>query len=239
MIPTRGNVATPAKPLEIAYRMKQLMQKLTGKVVAPSPAALPDRAYLAYTQTITALAAKLACVDGAPNQAEFSAFSALFAFERVETPLLTRMFIKHAQDHADDSLQYARSLMRMHVPATQREELLRRLSLLAAADGRMAPSEIECLYQISSIFNVAETHWRAMLAPHVGLSGATDAYSVLGLARRNTPEEIRARYTTLLRSSHPDQLCGLRISNATRGLLHDMTRAYVAAYESLAKQRKL
>lgn len=228
--------------------MKHLVQKLTSMLpsafspvasAAAAPHKAPDRAYLAYTQTVTALAAKVACADDAPNQAEFDAFSALFAFEKVDAHLLTRMFIKHAQDNAAGAAQFARSIAAMAVPAQQREELLRRLSLLAAADGRMNALEIDCLHQVAAALGIQDAIWRAMLAPHLGLSAGADAYRILGISRRITPEALRARYIELLRASHPDQLAGQNVSDATRTLLHDSTRALVAAYESLAKQRKL
>ncbi len=229
--------------------MKQLVQKLSSwlpssldalaSVQDPVVTRAPDKAYLAYTQSVTALAAKLACLDGAPNKAEFDAFSALFAFEKVDTHLLKRVFIKHAQENTDGFEQYARSIAAMALPAAQREELLRRLTLLGACDGRLSPIEIECLKEISDTLGLTEARWRETLAPHLGLGRISDPYTILGVNRRASLADIRARYVEMLRVSHPDQLASLRLSDATRELLHDYARVLVSAYESLAKQRKL
>lgn len=236
-------------PHDFLGHMKQLVQKLSSWLptsfdafagMSPEVATpAPDKAYLAYTQSVTALAAKLACIDGAPNRAEFDAFTALFAFEKVDAHLLKRVFIKHAQEDADGFEQYARSLAAMSLSATQREELLRRLTLLGACDGRLSPIEIQCLNDISTMLGLTTARWRETLAPHLGLVRGTDPYTVLGINRRASLADIRARYVDMLRVSHPDQLASLKLNDATRELLHDYARALVSAYETLAKQRKL
>ena len=233
----------------ILNHMKQLVQKLSSwlpgafdglaTVQDAAVTRAPDKAYLAYTQSVTALAAKLACVDGAPVKAEFDAFSALFAFDKVDAHLLKRVFIKHAQETADHVDQYARSLAAMKLSAMQREELLRRLTLLGACDGRLSPIEIQCLKDIADTLGLSQAVWRETLKPHLGLNPNADPYTILGVNRRASLADIRARYVEMLRVSHPDQLASLTLSDATRELLHDYARALVSAYETLAKQRKL
>lgn len=244
---TDFNPATTSN--DFLNHMKQLVQKLSSwlpssfdTLAGMQDAAVvraPDKAYLAYTQSVTALAAKLACVDGAPVKAEFDAFSALFAFEKVDAHLLKRIFIKHAQETGDNIDQYARSLAGMALSAMQREELLRRLTLLGACDGRLSPVEIQCLKDIADTLGLTTARWRETLAPHLGLTRGTDPYTVLGVNRRTSLTDIRARYVDMLRVAHPDQLASLKLSDATRELLHDYARVLVSAYESLAKQRKL
>jgi DnaJ like chaperone protein len=243
---------------DFSRQMKQLVQKISSFLPTAAHAlnawgaadfstgqsgikkAPTDKAYLAYTQAVTALAAKLACVDGAANKAEFDAFSALFAFDGIDAHLLKRVFIKHAQEEADGFEQYARNLARMPICTMQREELLRRLSLLAASDGHLHPLEIESLRKITLMLGLNVTYWRNLLAPHLGLAQAkANPWRVLGISRRADANEIRTKYHQLARMMHPDQLAALHLSADTNALLHAHFRAVVAAYESLAKQRKL
>lgn len=199
-----------------------------------------DRTYLLYTQSVTALAAKIACVDDTPNKAEFDAFASLFAFKKMDPHLLKRVFIKHAQDQADGYEQHASNLARMMISATEREELLRRLTLLAACDGTPNPQEIECLKQVSDMLGLTEARWRSVLLPHLGLAQPRmNPYRVLGISKRASVQEIKNRYHELAFQVHPDQLAAASLSTATRDLLEEYFRMLMQAYEMLVKQRKL
>lgn len=239
---------------DLARRMKQFVHKLSSILPLATPilglqkpaessqqptAKTPDKAYLAYTQMVTALAAKLACIDGAANKAEFDAFSTLFAFSDIDAHLLKRVFIKHAQDIQDDYSQYARSLARMPLSFMQRQEVMRRLALLIACDGTPNPVELEALYQCNCLLGLDETSWRNMMMPHLGMHQKASPYQLLGISKRSDLQEVKNRYHQIARLVHPDQISALPLSAATRSLLQDYFCKLAAAYESLVKQRKL
>jgi DnaJ like chaperone protein len=71
------------------------------------------------------------------------------------------------------------------------------------------------------------------------MSGADDAYSVLGLSRNASDDEIRKAYRQLVREHHPDRLVAKGLpkefvehANATLANIN-------VAYDRIAKERNL
>ncbi len=222
----------------VATLNRFLPASLAGAVLPAQPVrTAPSPSYVAYAHGVTALAAKLACADGIPVRAEFTAFDTLFAFDGLDAHVLRRLFLKHAQDDAASALQYARSLASLDLPLAQREELLRRLCLLAACDGLPNLAEIETLWNIASTLAVAEPQWRELIGAHVGLRAGAHPHEILGVAKRTSAEALRTRYIERIRQMHPDQLAGKQVAPAVQRLLEEVTRAVTAAYEILAKPR--
>ena len=71
------------------------------------------------------------------------------------------------------------------------------------------------------------------------LSGADDAYAVLGVSRRAGNEEIRQTYRKLVLEHHPDRLVAKGMPPEMIEQANRTLAAINAAYDRIAKERNL
>ena len=88
------------------------------------------------------------------------------------------------------------------------EDVLAALFAIARSDKAINARELDFLQRVHRHFNLAAPAWdRARGAtPRFRAEVADDAYSVLGVARTATDEEVRAAWKALVRANHPDSL---------------------------------
>lgn len=189
---------------------------------------------LAFQHAVTALAAKLVIVDGAADTRELDAFAMLFPFEGASAATQRALFTKHAQD-VSSPVQFARQILGMQVHAVQREELLRRLVMLAASDGVPNAQEIEWLRGVSVALEVPMQTFRALILKELNV--ARSPFEVLGVSRRASEEETRARYLQQVRALHPDQYAASGASVETLALLNERLATVNRAFETVMMER--
>lgn len=190
---------------------------------------------LAFQHAITAMAAKLAMVDGAPQASEYAAFDALFPFASRDALKLRSLFVKHTKD-ASSILQYARQIRAMGVDVEMREEILRRLLQLANCDAPMNAAELELLASVSRVWGMDKEAFRAQVNRFM-VAQTASPYEILRVSKRASMDEVRARYLEQVRVLHPDQYMAAGASTETVAILNDRLAAVNAAFEAITRAR--
>lgn len=201
-------------------------------------AAMLGRRDQVFAIGVTVLSAKLAKCDGAVSRIEIDAFKRSFAIPEQHVQEVGRLF-DSARDSASGFESYAVQLGQAF--SDNRgilEQVLGGLYQIAISDGPVNAVEADFLARVALGFGLdREASQRA------GRGGFTqpaeDPYAVLGIDKRASRDDIRARWKTLMRENHPDSL-------ASRGVPADMIAAASgrvarinAAYDSIKRERKL
>ena len=188
---------------------------------------------MAFTHALVALTAKVAAVDSAPNTAEFQAFSSLFAdADRVSTPRLRSLFMKMVGD-ASSPLQFARQLMSMTSDDSElHAEIIKKLLVIALADGALNALETNLLRSIAAVFGVSADAFSALVSRHPAQQSPHD---VLGLAVDATADAVRERYLARVQSLHPDRFQAAGASPDIIAQLSDQLAAVNAAYDEIKR----
>ena len=79
-----------------------------------------------------------------------------------------------------------------------------------------------------------QTHGRR---PTTAVNSLSQAYTVLGLKREASPEDIKLAYRRLLKQHHPDKLASKGVSAAELARATEKTREITAAYERIREAR--
>jgi DnaJ like chaperone protein len=190
---------------------------------------------MAFTHALVSLTAKVAAVDGAPNMAEFKAFSALFAdADRVSAPRLRSLFMKMVGD-ASSAAQFARQLVAM-TPGDRHlhVELLEKLLAIATADAPLNDAETDLLQSIAAIFGVTGSVFNALVA---GVPQRQSSYAVLGITANASADEVRERYLAQVQRLHPDRFQAAGASSDTVAQLSHQLAAVNAAYDDIKRQQ--
>ena len=198
---------------------------------------------IAYATAVISLAAKLAKVDGRVTPDEIAAFRRVFPIEDDEVGDVARIY-NQAKASTGGYEAYARQIsMLFQGDRYLLEELLTHLFELARVDGELNRAELDFLRRVATIFGFDQAAFenihRRFVASGRRMSGADDAYAMLGLSPGATDEEIRTTYRRLVREHHPDRLVakGLPaelVAHANRTLA-DIN----VAYDRIAKDRRL
>ena len=198
---------------------------------------------IAFATAVIVLGAKLAKADGRVTRDEIRAFKRVFGIADDDVGDVARIF-DQAKASARGFEPYAKQIAALfsHDPVLLGEVLIG-LFEIARADREINRAEVDFLRRVATIFGfdlAAFEQLRARFAATArDLSGADDAYAVLGLSRKARDEEIRQTYRDLVREHHPDRL-------VARGMPEEMVEranrtlaAINAAYDRIAKERNL
>lgn len=203
-----------------------------GADLATVRAATPERRQVASTIAAIALAAKMACADGHPTDAEFATFERLFRVPDGERANATR-FYRLAQGSTAGFEAYAAQAAALLGPGTPvLEDLLEALLMIATTDG-IHPGELEYLSVVANRLGFDEPAYARIRARHI--ASADDPYTVLGVTPGASLAEVRAAYRTLVKAYHPDRHMAagtppefLRVAEARMAAIND-------AYAMVAK----
>lgn len=192
---------------------------------------------VAFTVAIVALSAKMAKADGVVSQAEAEAFQAIFQTDPSEMRNAQRIFDLAKQDVAGFE-SYAKQIAQLLESEPQlKRDVFEGLFNIAASDGVLHQSEEAYLETVAGIFGIAPDEYRAIRARFV--DDPDDVYTVLGLKRSNTDDEIRAQYRRLVRENHPDALIARGVPKEFVDMADRKLAAINAAYEEIARERGL
>src|SRR5262249_9514720 len=191
----------------------------TGRDVAQSTTARPDpgqaetgnrermreRDEIAFTIGVIALAAKLAKADGTVTRDEVEVFKRVFPVPREEEANVGHLFNLAKQDVAgfDSYARQLASLFRSRPGVL--EDLLDSLFLIAKADNRLHPGELEYLKQVAQILGFSDGEFERIRASHFG-PDLEDPYVILGVDRSISDDDLKKAYHKLVRENHPDSL---------------------------------
>jgi len=191
---------------------------------------------VAFTIAVIALGAKMAKADGQVSRSEVAAFKEVFKVPAHETANVARVFDLAKQD-ARGFEPYARQVARMFRKGHPvLEELLDGLFHIARADGKIHDAEIAYLAEVARLFGFSEAEFARIREANLGPDKA-DPYTILGVKREMTNDEIRAAWRKLVRDNHPDRLIAQGLPEEFVTLANEKLATVNAAYDKVAKER--
>ena len=198
---------------------------------------------IAFATAVIVLGAKLAKADGAVTHQEIRAFKRIFRIDDREVGDVARIY-NHAKTSPRGFEPYARQIAALFgQDPVLLEELLIGLFEVARADGDLNPAEVDFLRRVAGIFGfntLAFERIRARFAAATrDMSRADDAYAVLGLTKKATDDEVKQTYRRLVREHHPDALVAKGMPQEFIEQANKTLAAINAAYDRIAKERKL
>jgi DnaJ like chaperone protein len=191
---------------------------------------------IAFTIAVIALGAKMAKVDGQVSRSEVAAFKEVFQVPAHETANVARVFDLAKRD-ARGFEPYARQVARMFRKGHPvLEELLDGLFHIARADGQVHEKELAYLAEVARLFGFTEADFARIREANVGPDKA-DPYTILGVRREMSDDEIRAAWRKLVRDNHPDKLIAQGLPEEFVALANQKLATINAAYDKIAKER--
>jgi DnaJ like chaperone protein len=198
------------------------------------------RRRVAFSVAMIALSAKMAKADGIVTQDEIRAFRQIFLVPQKEARNVARLYDIARQDTAGYEV-YAERLAAMcgsgHPNCAMLDDILDGLFHIAKADGVVHEREVLFLRRISEIFDIEAGHFDSILARHADM-GQADPYTVLGIGREASFEEIRKHYRRLVRENHPDRAIARGLPEEFVAIASTRAAALNAAYETIEKGRR-
>lgn len=195
-----------------------------------------ERDEIAFTIGVIALAAKLAKADGTVTHDEVEAFKRVFPVPREEEANVGHLFNLAKQDVAgfDSYAKQLASLFRGRPGVL--EDLLDTLFLIAKADDRLHPGELEYLRNVAQIFGFSESEFQRIRASHFG-PDREDPYVILGVDHAISNDDLKRAYHKLVREHHPDSLIARGVPEEFVRLATDKLASINGAYEHIQKER--
>jgi DnaJ like chaperone protein len=195
-----------------------------------------ERDEVAFTIGVIALAAKLAKADGAVTREEVDVFKRVFPVPREQEANVGHLFNLAKQDVSgfDSYAQQLAGLFRSRPGVL--EDLLDSLFLIAKADDRLHPGELEYLRHVSQIFGFSEGEFQRIRASHFG-PDHEDPYVILGVERSISDEDLKKAYHRLMRENHPDSMIARGVPEEFVKLANEKVAAINGAYDIVKKQR--
>jgi DnaJ like chaperone protein len=191
---------------------------------------------IAFTIAVIALGAKMAKADGQVDRSEIAAFKEVFQVPQSETANVARVFDLAKRD-ARGFEPYAKQIGKMfRKDHPVLEELLDGLFHIARADGKIHDAEIAYLAEVARLFGFSEADFARIREANVGPDKA-DPYTILGVTRAMSNDEIRAGWRKLARDNHPDRLIAQGLPEEFIALANQKLATINAAYDKVAKER--
>ena len=198
-----------------------------------------SRKQVAFTAGVIVLAAKMAKADGVVREEEIEAFHQTFnpiLRNEIKEAEVARIF-NIAKKDSEGFEPYARQLAQMFRgnPAVL-EELLNCLFLIAKADNVYHLKENEYLESVAEIFGLSEEAFRRIRAAH-GVD-KPDPYTILGVSRNISDEELKNKYRELVMAHHPDTLIAQGVPQEFIDTANENLAVINDAYDRIERERK-
>ena len=213
------------------------LREVAGVLLGPGHRTPPEM-QVAFTIAIVALSAKMARSDGVVVQSEWEAFQAIMAVPPEEADNVRRVFDLAKKDSAGYEA-YAEQIAGLLKDNPRfRQTILEGMFHIAAADGIMHPKEDAFLAVVAARLGFSAAALRHVRSRFVH-DEAGGPYEVLGLDPSASDDEIRRHYRRLVARNHPDLLIGQGLPEEFIAVATRKLAAINAAYEELARERKL
>jgi DnaJ like chaperone protein len=202
-------------------------------------AALLGRRDQLFAIGVTVLAAKLAKCDGPVSRTEIDAFKTSFRIPEQNVKEIGRLF-DNARDSSEGYFAYAQQLGEAF--ADNRgllEQVLAGLHQIARADGPINASETAYLGSVATAFGLDPSSTERARRGGVQAAPDVDPYTVLGISRAASTDDIRARWKTLMRENHPDSLASKGVPPAFIAAASARVATINAAYDIIKRERKI
>ncbi len=193
---------------------------------------------VAFSVAVVVLGAKMAKADGVVTRAEVDAFKEIFRIPPHEMRNVARVFDEAKRD-ASGFEPYAQQVALLFRSEPQvLEELLAGLFHIARADGVISPVELAYLWRVAAIFRLDARRFNRLRDMYAS-PAAPDPYTILGVARTASNDEIKAAYRRLIRENHPDLLIAKGMPQEFVDVANEKMAAINAAYDTIEKERGL
>ena len=196
----------------------------------------PERS-VAFTIAVIALGAKMAKADGQVTRDEVAAFREVFTIPAHDMENAARVFDLARKDVAGFETYAARIAGMFQSESQTLRDLMEGLFHIALADGTYHEKEDAFLHDVSRIFGLEETEFRA-LRHRFAPDAEADAYTILGVSPENTYDEIRAVWRQEVRESHPDRLLSRGLPEEAIKLAEKRLIAINRAWEEISNTHR-
>jgi DnaJ like chaperone protein len=193
---------------------------------------------IAFTIGVIALGAKMAKADGMVTRDEVIAFKEVFKVPEGEMENVSRVFNLAKQDVVGYEA-YANQLASL-LKGNRKllEDVLEGLFHIAMADGVFHPNEEQFLADVAQRFGFTRTQFNYIKARHVS-AAKSDPYEVLGITPDIDDDTLKSHYRKLVLDNHPDRMIARGVPSEFVSLATKKVAAINAAYEELAKERRI
>src|SRR5262245_33668430 len=217
--------------------VRGLLGALAGHIV-PHDSDNNAQHQIAFTIGVIALGAKMAKADGVVTRDEIIAFKEVFKVPEGEMENVSRVFNLAKQDVVGYEA-YANQLASL-LKGNRRllEDVLEGLFHIAIADGVFHPNEERFLADVAQRFGLTRTQFKYIKARHVG-AVKSDPYEVLGIAPDIDDDSLKKHYRKLVLDNHPDRMIARGVPPEFVSLATKKVAAINAAYQELAKERRI
>ena len=194
---------------------------------------------VAFTIGVIALGAKMAKADGIVTRDEVIAFKEVFKVPEGEMENVSRIFNLAKQDVVGYEA-YANQLASL-LKGNRKllEDVLEGLFHIAMADGVFHPNEEQFLADVAQRFGFTCTQFNYIKARHVSAVVKSDPYEVLGIAPDVDDDTLKSHYHKLVLDNHPDRVVARGVPPEFVSLATKKVAAINAAYEEVAKERRI
>ena len=162
-----------------------------------------------YLETMAALAALLAEVDGKVSAREREVFAQLFAVKPRQKSLVAEIF-ETPRRHLRDAATYAGRLEELtRFNDDLKESSLENLFKIAAANAKISTKQMKILEQTADIINLDQKVFvklRRIFTPKPISPKLAHCYEVLGVPQDADLAEIKTKWKKLIVLHHPDKL---------------------------------
>lgn len=190
---------------------------------------------------VVVIAAKLAKADGPVKRAEIDAFKQVFQVPPENLADVARLF-DQARDSAEGWEPFATKLGEAFADnKAMLEEVLAALVFIARADGPIVTSEGAILRGVHRAFGLDRAAWeraKAGVAGRIAPAGP-DPYTVFGLPRDASDEEVRQAWRKLMRENHPDTLAARGVPAEFVKRATEKVAEINAAWDRIKRERGL
>ncbi len=200
-----------------------------------------EGAQMTFFVATFSMLAKIARADGRVTRDEIAAIEKFMQEELrlgfQSRQVAVRIFetALNAPDSFDD---YARQFYEaFHGNPQLLEFMLDILMRVAMADGRVSPEEERLVRSAALIFGFSEQHFDHLRSRFRSVDDS--AYSILGVGRDASNEEVKHRYRTLVKEYHPDRIAAKGLPEEFTRFAQDKFREIQSAYESIKQERNL
>jgi DnaJ like chaperone protein len=193
---------------------------------------------VAFTIGVIALGAKMAKADGIVTRDEVIAFKEVFKVPEGEMKNVSRIFNLAKQDVVGYEA-YANQLASL-LKGNRKllEDVLEGLFHIAMADGVFYPNEEQFLADVGQRFGFSRTQFNYIKARHVS-AAKSDPYEVLGISPNIDDDTLKSHYRKLVLDNHPDRMIARGVPPEFVSLATKKVAAINAAYQELAKERRI
>lgn len=187
---------------------------------------------------VIALGAKMAKADGVVTRDEIIAFKEVFKVPKGEMENVSRVFDLAKQDvvgyeaYADQLASLLKGNRKLL------EDVLEGLFHIAMADGVFHPNEERFLADVAQRFGLTRTQFNYIKARHVRVA-KSDPYEVLGIAPDIDDVTLKRHYRKLVLDNHPDRMIARGVPPEFVSFATKKIAAINAAYQELAKERRI